>query len=105
MLTAFRRLARLDSDAVLVLDPGDAGAIPVSQSGICNLTSAGAETRTLAVPGFAGQRLTLCMDTDGGDIVVTAAQAFNQAGNTTITFDTAGDVVDLVVLPAWLNAC
>lgn len=36
------------------------------------------------------------MDTDGGDIVLTVNAAFNQSGNTTITFNDAGDHVELV---------
>jgi len=79
-----------------IADPGNAGAIPVGATGVCNITSAGAETRTLAIPAFIGQVLDLCMDTDGGDVVVTVASAFNQAGNTTITFNDAGDFVRLV---------
>lgn len=79
-----------------IADPGDAGAIPVTTDGVCNLTSAGAETRTLAIPTFQGQRLNLCMNVDGGDIVITVASAFNQAANTTITMNDAGDSVELV---------
>lgn len=79
-----------------ITDPGNAGAIPVLQAGVCNLTTAAAETRTLAVPTYMGQRLTLCLKVDGGDCVVTVASAYNQAGNTVITFNDAGDVVDLV---------
>jgi hypothetical protein len=79
-----------------ITDPGNAGAIPVTADGVCNLTSAGAETRTLAIPTFQGQRLNLCMNVDGGDIVITVASAFNQATNTTITMNDAGDSVELV---------
>ena len=79
-----------------IADPGNAGAIPVTRNGVCNLTSDGAETRTLSTPSFQGQRLDICMDTDGGDIVLTVNAAFNQSGNTTITFNDAGDHVELV---------
>jgi hypothetical protein len=79
-----------------VADPGNAGAIAVTANGVCNLTSAGAETRTLAIPTFVGQLLTLCLDTDGGDCVVTVASSVNQTGNNTITFNDAGDSVTLV---------
>ena len=79
-----------------IADPGNAGAIPVTASGVCNITSAGAETRTLAIPTFQGQRLNLCMNVDGGDVVITVASAFNQAANTTITMNDAGDSAELV---------
>jgi hypothetical protein len=79
-----------------ITDPGDAGAIAVTADGVCNLVTAGAETRTLAIPTFVGQRILLCLDTDGGDCVVTVASSFNQAGNTIITLNDAGDSVELV---------
>ena len=37
---------------VLIADPGDAGAIPVTRSGNCAITTAASETRTLAIPGL-----------------------------------------------------
>lgn len=80
----------------LIADPGNAGAISVVSSGVCNLVSAGAETRTLAAPVYVGQRLEVCMDTDGGDIILTVASAFDQTPHTTITFDDAGDHASLV---------
>lgn len=77
-------------------DPGDAGEIkPDRQFANCPLVSAGAETRTLKDPSFPGQRLTLAMKTDGGDITVTADSNINQTGNDTITFNDAGDTVVL----------
>lgn len=84
--------------ALAVADPGNAGAIAVTHSGVCPLVTAGAETRTLAIPTFLGQELVLQMKTDGGDGVVTSAQAINQAGNNTITFNDAGDAVGLVAI-------
>ena len=79
-----------------IADPGASGAIPVTANGVCNLTSAGAETRTLAIPTFVGQLLTICLDTDGGDVTLTVASAINQAGNNTIVLNDAGDTVTLV---------
>lgn len=76
-----------------ITDPGNAGAIPVTNSGYCPLVTAAAETRTLAAPTYAGQLLSLSMKTDGGDCVVTCATGINQAGNNTITFNDAGDAV------------
>lgn len=85
------------ADGLTVADPGTAGAIPVSVAGptVCVLTSAGAETRTLADPAYVGQQLMLAFDTDGGDIVLTAASAVNQTGNNTLTFADAGDQISL----------
>lgn len=54
-----------------IADPGNAGAISVATDGVCNLVSAGSETRTLAAPGFIGQQITIACDTHGGDIAVT----------------------------------
>lgn len=82
---------------VLIADPGDGEAIPVTRSGNVAMTTtdAGGETRTLAVPAAAGIELTLSLSVDGGDCVVTAASAINQTGNNTITFGDAGDTVVL----------
>jgi hypothetical protein len=79
----------------VVADPGNAGAIAVTKSGSCPLVSGGAETRTLAIPSYVGQQLALNMKTDGGDITLTVASAFNQAGNNTIVFNDVGDTVHL----------
>ena len=80
-----------------IADPGDAGAIPVVNGGNCALTSAGAaETRTLAIPTFIGQLITLYHEVDGGDIDVTVASAFNKAGNTGINFDVVDDSITLI---------
>jgi len=76
-----------------ITDPGNAGAIAVTANGVCDITTAGAETRTLAIPTFVGQEILLCLDTDGGDCVITVASSFNQAGNTIITLNDAGDSV------------
>ena len=83
---------------VLLTDPGDGGAIAVTRSGCVPIVTAGAgQTRTLAVPTFIGQMLTLFMKTDGGgDAVVTVAAAINVAGNTHITLNDVNDSIQLV---------
>ncbi len=78
---------------VAIADPGDGNAIPVTRSGSVAITTTGAETRTLAIPGLAGIELAISMDVDGGDGVITVASAFNQTGNNTITLNDAGDIV------------
>lgn len=77
-------------------DPGNAGALPRDKDGIVNLVSTGAETRTLADPVRAGIQLTLNFLTDGGDITVTVASAFDDNATTTIAFANAGEMVMLV---------
>lgn len=81
-----------------ITDPGDAGAIPVTSSGSVMLTTAGAETRTLAIPTFVGQYLNIGLDTDGGDCVITVAQPVNQTGNNTLTGADAGDQISLIAI-------
>lgn len=82
---------------VLLADPGDAAAIPVTRSATVPLTiGAGAETNTLAIPTFLGQRLTIISDVQGaGTRAITSAQAINQAGNTVMTFAALRDVITL----------
>ena len=83
-----------------IADPGDGLAIPVTTTGSVALTSGGSgETRTLAVPDFVRQRLTISMTVNGGgDIVLTVASAIDQAGSTIVTFGDAGDLVELVAM-------
>lgn len=78
-------------------DPGDGKTIasPSKQSGVVPLVTAAAETRSLADPARAGLQVTLAMQTDGGDCVVTASSAVNQTGNNTLTFADAGDEITL----------
>ena len=92
---SFSAAPRAAAAAFTIADPGNAGAIPVTTDGVCALTSAGAETRTLAIPTFMGQRLSLVCDTYVGNIVVTSAQALNQAGNTIMTFGAVRDYIAL----------
>lgn len=84
-------VARVDA----IADPGNAGAIPVLRSGNCALTTAGAETRTLANPATVGLSLDITINVDGGTAVITAASAINQTGNNTITMAEVGDYISL----------
>ncbi len=79
-----------------IADPGDGGAIPVTASGVCAMTTEAAETRTLAIPTFIGQQLVLTLDVDGGDAVVTVAEPVDVAGNNTLTFNNDGETIALV---------
>ncbi len=78
-------------------DPGDAGTITPQGSGmVLQLISAGSETRVLSDPEVAGEMLEICFMTDGGDVAITPATAFDAAGSTTLTFTTAGSFVQFV---------
>lgn len=98
--TAELALAELAKyECISLADPGTGVAIPVTRSATVEITTAGAETNTLAVPTFLGQRLLLVLDTRvGGNRVVTSAQRINTAGNTIITLDTAGDAIQLIAI-------
>lgn len=79
-----------------VADPGTGVAIPVTTSATINITTAAAETNTLAIPTFLGQVLILNMNVRAvGDRVITASQGINQAGNTVMTFGAARDCIVL----------
>ena len=91
-----RQVEEIDARGIALADipdPGTGAAISVVRSGEVQIvTGAGAETNTLAIPTFAGQRIILTMKTDGGGTrTVTVASAYNASGNTTIAFDDAGD--------------
>ena len=79
----------------IIPDPGNAGVIDTLRSGIVELRSAGAETRTLPDPTFRGQTLDLYMIVDNGDITVTASSPVNQTGHTTIVFSAIGGFIRL----------
>jgi len=83
---------------VEVADPGNGGQIvlPEHHHAVCALTSAGAETRTIAVPNFHGQRCTLSCETHAGNIVVNVAGDGNTQGHDEITFTAIGQAVDMV---------
>ena len=78
-------------------DPGDGNDIRATEDlSICEMVSTGTETRTLLAPTKPGIRLTIRMYTDGGDIVVTAAEGFNRDLETDATFADAGDILSLI---------
>lgn len=71
-------------------------AIPVTHSGSFPVTTAAAETNTLADPTFLGQTITIFVDTYAvGNRVITAASRINQAANTIITLGAVGDFIKL----------
>jgi hypothetical protein len=87
------------SGAAALADPGDAAAIPVTRSASIAITTAAAETNTLAIPTFVGQVLHLICDVYAvGDRVVTVAAKVNQTGNNTLTFGAAGDFISLLAV-------
>jgi hypothetical protein len=79
---------------IVVADPGDEGVLPLE--GSVTLVTAAAETRTLAIPGKIGAMLSLTLDDDGGDCVITVASAINTTGNNTLTLDTEGGNIVLI---------
>lgn len=94
-LVTFQSKIAAGAAAWTIADPGNAGAIPVTASGVAPLTSAGAETRTIAIPSFIGQKIAIICDVYVGDIVITSSQSINQAGNTIITLGAAADMIEL----------
>jgi hypothetical protein len=73
-----------------------AAPIPVTHSGSFPVTTAAAETNTLADPTYLGQTISIFVDTYAvGDRVITAASRINQAGNTIITLGAVGDFIKL----------
>lgn len=78
-------------------DPGNGGLIRVTEDlQICEMVSAAAETRTLDAPTKPGIRFVLRLMTDGGDVVVTAENGFNVAGDTDARFADASDLLNLI---------
>lgn len=80
----------------VIADPGNAGTIVVTESGLLDIVTAGAETRVLPAPTFVGQTMLISMKTDVGDCVIAIATLINQAGNNRITLNDAGDAILLI---------
>lgn len=82
----------LHGPSIKMVDPGDAGTITIDRNlAVVPLISAAAETRTLGRPTRQGIICTLHMQTDGGDITITVTGGYDEAGNTSMTFDDAGE--------------
>ena len=78
-------------------DPGDGKSIRVTEDlNICELVSATAETRTLDDPLKPGIRLLVRMLTDGGTIVLYAANGLDVQLDTHATFADADDLLELI---------
>jgi hypothetical protein len=83
-------------EACQILDPGNAGTITVDRNPCyVPLTSAGAETRTLARPTKVGATVKIVMNVDGGDITLTVTGGLNEAGDTTFVFSDPGQFIIL----------
>jgi len=81
----------------VIKDPGDAGTIRAAADlQVCEMVSTTTETRTLASPTKPGIRITLRLLTDGGDVVVRAAEGMNVQLETDATFADAGDFLELI---------
>ena len=80
----------------------DGAAISVVNSAAIDLTIAAgtAETNTLPAPTFRGQTMSIyaAVVGGGGTRAITVNAAFNQAGDTIITFQTLRDWVQLVAI-------
>lgn len=94
--TVLAELGLTKAGVAAVTSSTNAGAISVARSGCVLITTAGAETRSLAVPTFINQQLTLYGQVLIGNCVVTSSQAINLAGNTTITFTAPHQSIQLV---------
>jgi hypothetical protein len=86
---------------------GDGVAAPATAVALAPTTNvsyplvvgAGVETNTLAAAAFLGQIVTFRVTSlGGGTRAITVATAFNQAGNTILTFNAAGDFCMLVAV-------
>ena len=78
-------------------DPGASGAMAPDRA-FCHydLVSAAAETRTHSAPLYAGQMVSIGMNTDGGTVTITFAAELNAAGALTAAFDDVGDTLVLI---------
>jgi hypothetical protein len=94
--TMFSAPLGLSGGIQVLKDPGDAGDLdaeltaPNAQLVITTADVSG-ETRTIGDPKFVGQRLTIHLGEDGGDVTITFDSPVNQAGNATAVSQDEGD--------------
>jgi hypothetical protein len=75
-------------------DPGNGNTITITRWGqVCSVATGGAEAITLAQPDKQGIMGAVVLETDGGDLTLTVTGGYNQAADTAIVFDTAGDFI------------
>lgn len=69
-------------------------------------TTAGAAALTLNAPTKRGIYATICLEVDNGDLTLTVTDGYNEDGDTSITFDSAGNwlflaSIDVGGTPRW----
>jgi len=67
--------------------------VPTMWGQVCNVTTAGVETRTLDQPTRAGIQFTVNLSVDVGTMTLTVTGGYNNDDDTAIIFDDAGDKV------------
>lgn len=89
--------AASNSGRMTITDPGDAGSVTVANRipARWGLVTAAAETRTLASPVAEGQLLFIHAKTIVTSCTMTVTNGFDEAGNTSLVFSTAGDYIIL----------
>jgi hypothetical protein len=82
----------------LISDPGNAGTLKILDKGvaICQIKTAGAETRTIPAPVTLNRYLTVFLDTAGGACTVTVTGGVS--GLTSFVLPSAGSFVTLMAI-------
>lgn len=87
--------------SVLIPDPGDAGTIDVSNSGVLLMTTAGVETRDLPPPTFLGQKIDLILDVSAGPVTVSlTAGSFDDGTNTDLVWSSPPEACRIYAVQA-----
>ena len=75
-----------------IVDPGDAAALPINQSGSLGITTVGVETNTMPAPQRIGIRIMIYCEAYASTrtITVDTGTGFDIAGNEVLTFTAAG---------------
>lgn len=85
-------------------DPGNGGTIsPTMWGQQFLLKTTSVQTRTLARPSSAGILVSVVLETDGGDCLMTVTGGYNAAGDTSILFQNAGDMVVFISVKVGTN--
>jgi hypothetical protein len=93
-MSAHNLLQEMYQAQFMGVDPGASGSFVVDKDFVIfPVISAAAEARTLPVPVRPGLECLVHLYTDGGTVTLTVTSGYDQAGNTSITFDDVGDWV------------
>lgn len=80
-----------------IVNPGDGGLLIADRGcGVCHIVTTAATAIDVQAPYKPGVYLTIILETDGGDCVLSFTDGINATGNITATMAEASDLLHLI---------